>query len=194
MPYMEDDDPTDPGARAVDAGIRAAFKRLAEELNADPMGRRFAGAFDAAIQFRWVAAPIDPKNTGWFGTGEGSWMCLETRRGKVRPEDGDHRATHDWRRCVLVETDASTLLGVLDGSIRPLDAYLGDRLHVSHFTVGGVQGQWVLALLGFAQRMGHGRGLLPGRGEKRFMTFDYHGAVEARRQQLLDRTSPAARA
>jgi hypothetical protein len=192
MPYMEGDISDSHGA--IDDDVRAALGRLADDLNADPTARRFAGAFDAAIQFRWVARPIDPKDTRWFGTSEGSWVCLTTQGGTVTKEDGDRRADHDWRRCVLVETDEETLLGVLDGSIRPLDAYLGDRLHVSHFTVGGVQGQWVLALLGFAQRMGGGRGMLLGRREKLFMTFDYHGLVERRRQDLLNKIGPGATA
>jgi hypothetical protein len=152
----------------------------------DP-GRRFSGAFDAAIQFRWVPAPVDPVAMAWFGTGAGTWACLTTGDGRVEVAEGDRRDEYDWRRCILVESDEETLRAVLEGTVRPLDAYLGDRLHVSHFTVGGPPGQWALAMLAFGQPGRRGTGILPGRAEKRFQSYDYHGALERRRQQLLAR-------
>jgi hypothetical protein len=151
------------------------------------VGRSLAGAFDGAIQFRWVPQPIDPKDTAWFGTDEGSWACITLKGGELTVRDGDHREEFDWRHCVLVETDEKTLGEVLDGELRPLDAYLGDRLHVGNFCVAGVQGQWVLALLAYGQRSENQVSFLPTRRQKRLMTFDYQARAEQRRTELLAR-------
>jgi hypothetical protein len=129
---------------------------------------------------------------GWFGGEDGFWVCLNFKQGHVVVIEGDRRNDHDWRFCPLVETDAQTLRGILDGTTRPLDAYLADRLHVSHFTVGGTSGQWVLALLAFGQRTGQYVQLLPARPAKRFMTYAYHDHVESRRAELLEKIGHAA--
>jgi len=167
--------------------------QFADRLGSTDAGRRFSGAFDAAIQFRWVPTPIDPAEMAWFGTDSGTWACLTTGGGRVEVAEGDRRHEHDWRRCILVESDEETLHAVLEGAVRPLDVYLGDRLHVSHFTVGGAAGQWALALLAFGQPGRRGTGILPGRDEKRFQSYDYHGAVERRRQELLARVPKPVR-
>jgi hypothetical protein len=116
-----------------------------------------------------------------------------TGRGRVEVAEGDRRHEHDWRRCIVLETDEETLRAVLEGSVRALDVYLGDRLHVSHFVVGGAAGQWALALLAFGQPGRRGTGILPGRDEKRFQSYDYYGAAERRRQELLARVSNRVR-
>ena len=169
------------------------LRQFADRLGSTDAGRRFGGVFDAAIQFRWVPTPVDPAELAWFGTDLGTWACLTTGRGRVEVAEGDWRHVHDWRRCILVETDEETLRAVLEGTVRPLDAYLGDRLHVSHFAVAGAAGQWALAMLAFGQPGRRGTGILPGRDEKRFQSYDYHGAVERRRQELLARASKPVR-
>jgi hypothetical protein len=163
------------------------LERFVDDIRGSDVGRGLAGAFDGAIQLRWVADPIDPQDIGWFGGDDGSWVCLETRDGEITVVEGDRRADHEWRRCVLIETDEATLAGVLDGTIRPLDAYLGDRLHIGHFCVAGVQGQWALALLAYGQRAAGNPPFLPARRHKRFMTFDYQARAEQRRAELQSR-------
>jgi hypothetical protein len=163
------------------------LQEFADRINADDAGRRFAAAFDTAIQLRWTDEPLDPADIAGFGGSEGAWACLTVTDGQVSVVEGDHRAEHDWRFCPTVETDAETLRAVLTGASRPLDVYLDDRLHVSHFAVGGTSGQWVLALLAFGGRTGRTGGLLPARAEKRFMTFPYHREAERRRAELRGR-------
>ncbi len=168
------------------------LQEFASRLNRTEAGRQFAGAFDTAIQLRWTDEPHDPADMPWFGGDEGSWACLELKSGHVEVVEGDRRGEHDWRFCPLVETDAETLRGIVAGTVRPLDAFLADRLHVSHFTVGGTSGQWVLALLAFGQRDEPEPKLLAARPAKRFMTYPYHSHVEARRAELLGKIGTAA--
>jgi len=168
------------------------LETFARAVTSTEVGRGLAAAFDGAIQLRWVPEPIDPKDTAWFGTDEGSWACLTFQDGKITVDEGDHRSDREWRECVLVETDEETLTGVLDGSIRPLEAYLGDRLHVGHFCVAGVQGQWALAVLAYGQRAAINPSFLPARRQKRLMTFDYQGRAERRRAELLSRIGSRA--
>ena len=165
---------------------------LADRLNASETGRAFARAFDTTIQFRWAETPADPADMDWFGGSDGSWARIELTDGEATVVEGDERANRDWRFCPLVETDAETLAGVLRGDIRPLDAFLRDRLHISHFTVGGTSGQWVIALLAYAQRLSGGGGILPSRETKSFMTHPYHRHVEERRGELLRKIGSAA--
>lgn len=168
------------------------LQEFADRLNRTEAGRQFARAFDTNIQLRWTDEPHDPADMKWFGGEEGSWACLELNDGQVKVAEGDCRDSHDWRFCPVVETDAETLRHIIDGSLRPLDAFLADRLHVSHFTVGGTSGQWVLALLAFAQRTEPQPELLPTRRAKCFMTYPYHEHVEARRAELLRKIGHSA--
>jgi len=168
------------------------LQEFASRFNRSEPGRQFAGAFETAIQLRWTDEPHDPADMPWFGGDEGSWACLVIEGGHVDVVDGDRRADYDWRFCPLVETDAETLRGIVEGTVRPLDAYLTDRLHVSHFTAGGTSGQWVLALLAFGARTEAEPQLLPTRPAKRFMTYPYHAHVEARRAELLAKIGHAA--
>src|ERR687892_631658 len=92
-----------------------------EHLASTDVGRGLAKAFDGAIQLRWVPGRIDPKDTAWFGTDDGSWACLEFSDGEISVVDGDRRSHHDWRSCVLIETDEETLGGILAARVRPLD-------------------------------------------------------------------------
>jgi hypothetical protein len=160
------------------------LREFAGRLDESERGRRFAGAFDTAVQLRWTEEPLDAGDMSVFGGAEGSWACLVVDGGRISVHEGDQRDRHDWRFCPLVETDEETLRAVLTGSLRPLDAYLADRLHVSHFTVAGTSGQWVLALLAFGQRTNGSTGILPARAEKRFMTHSYVRAAERRRDEL----------
>ncbi len=165
-------------------GLLAGF---ADVVNANPLGRRVAGLFNGAIQFRWVLEPVTQKPMSWFGGHDGSWACLDTKDGEVTLREGDHRGDYEWRFCVLIETDEETLRAILQTSLRPLEAFLADRLHVSHFTVAGAMGQWVLALLAFGQRARFVKGLLPAKSEKTFMTYPYRAEVDERRRRLLAR-------
>ncbi len=158
---------------------------FAKRINDSRAGLRFAGAFDATVQFHWKKDPVDPTDLTWFGSPNGEWAAFEIAGGRIEVTEGDLRAGRDWRNCPLVETDETTLLAVFDGTLRPLDAYLGERLNVGHFTIGGTPGQWVLALLAFGQHPT--RPLLPARAEKRFMSYPYYEGVNRRRDDLLRR-------
>ena len=50
-----------------------------------------------------------------------------------------------------------------------------------------------LALLTFGQPGRRRTGILPGRDEKRFQSYDYHGTVERRRRELLARVPKPVR-
>ncbi len=163
------------------------LEEFVSSLNTNPLGSRIAAVFNGAIQLRWVSERVDEKEMAWFGSPKGTWAVIQTENGTLRLAAGDHRHAYHWRSCVLIETDEETLRAVLLGQVRPLDAFLADRLHVSHFTIGGAMGQWALALLAFGQRAQAASGLLPGRREKHFMSYPYYSVVDARRAGLLAR-------
>lgn len=162
--------------------VRKALDDFARRINKSACGRKFASAFDAHIQFHWSEQPVDPYNLSWFGAGSGEWACIEVKSGDLAVLDGDRRKDIDWRNCPLVESDRETLVAVLSGAIRPLEAYLDQTLHVGHFTIGGTPGQWVLALLAFGRDPT--RPLLPARAEKMFMNHPYFEIVNDRRNEI----------
>lgn len=155
------------------------FEKLRAHFEAISQNERTQGALnfaDATLQFRVVKEwPKDPHYPyTWHLGRDGDWYWVEIKGGRCKFGTGYVQDKCPFRECIPVQVERETLLAILGGRARPSDAWFSDKLFVGNFSVGGVNGAWVIALLRLGQAAQSGYwNYLPSQRQKMFMKARY---------------------
>ncbi|MFQ5912047.1 MAG: hypothetical protein ACE5JS_02585 [Nitrospinota bacterium] len=150
----------------------AHFKRIAE----NDLTKGALNFADATFQFRVVEEwPKDPHYPyTWHLERDGEWYWVEIKNGTLKFGSGYVSDKLPFRECIPVQAERKILLDILEGRIRPSDAWFSDKLFVGNFSVGSVNGAWVIALLRLGQAAQSGYwNYLPSQRQKMFMKVRY---------------------